>query len=514
MGIEDYEKDIPDKYRKGTLENQFTIGDFAEQVTTETMQYFLIRLANESSNKGFQELVLTEAAKSSGEDYQKLVSRFEKLIPPKEPDFIDKYNNKHAVLMVGRKCVVLNEGIDPVSGEYTVNFCSPTDFNNFYSNDWVYVQHKETSNRMVKVKLAPKWLESKRRRQYQGVVFEPGRTVDGYYNMWRGLTVIPAKGDWSLMREHIFRIICQGDEKIFLWVMAWLAHQVQKLGDDRPGTCIVLKGEQGTGKGIFAREYGKIFGTHFLHLMSANQIAGRFTGHLANKIFVFCDEVIWDGSKTMSSVLKAIITEPTIAIEYKNVDIFNVRNHISLMIASNGDFIVPAEIGERRFCVLEVSSERANDSEYFNKIMIQMNNGGREAMLYDLQNMNISGINLRSIPRTDALLGQIMKNIPNVGKFWMDYLMMNNVPDGEDEDGCLSIEKDSLYNKYVAYAKKLGLKEIESNISFGRTLKKYCPAVKMNERSTKGDRRMLYKFPSLSECRKQFEKVIGQTGIF
>lgn len=68
--------------------------------------------------------------------------------------------------------------------------------------------------------------------------------------------------------------------------------------------------------------------------------------------------------------------------------------------------MVPAGLGERRFMVLDVPKTHKDDYEYFKDIMNQMNNGGREAMLYDLMHYDYSHVNLRRIKKTNALLEQ------------------------------------------------------------------------------------------------------------
>jgi len=48
-------------------------------------------------------------------------------------------------------------------------------------------------------------------------------------------------------------------------------------------------------------------------------------------------------------ILKALITEETLAIEYKGKDVVHIKNHVRLLIATNRDWAVPAGLEERRF---------------------------------------------------------------------------------------------------------------------------------------------------------------------
>jgi putative DNA primase/helicase len=175
---------------------------------------------------------------------------------------IDDLNKKHAVVMVGGKCAIMNEVTDPVSGRPDVTFSSIFDFKNYYSNKNIVIINEDgTQSKIAVTKL---WLESPLRRTFEGIAFTPGQDISGFYNLFRGFAVAPARGDWSLLQEHIFHIICGGNAELFEYLMQWMARNVQDPGGERPGVAIVLKSpERGTGKGVFVTQYGKIFGNHF-----------------------------------------------------------------------------------------------------------------------------------------------------------------------------------------------------------------------------------------------------------
>jgi hypothetical protein len=434
----------------------------------------------------------------------------------KNESFIDELNNKHAAISIGGRFCILNEIIDPELRLRKIDFSSPADFKYFYANRFTSKPHPRIKDKMIEICVADEWLQSKDRRQYEGLVFEPGQDVSGYYNLWRGFAVTPEAGDWSLMHNHIFEIICRSDKSIFRWVMAWLARIVQYPGGNRPGTCIVLIGGQGVGKGILAREFGSFFGWHFLHLLSINQLTGRFNAHLSNVLFVFCDEALWDGSRNAEGVIKGIITEPTFPVEFKGKDIFKVRNHANVMIASNSSWVVPAGEKERRFCVLDVSSDKAGDIQYFKAIMDQMNNGGREAMLHELLHSDISSIDLRIIPKTTALTDQAIRNLESVPKFWLHCLTNPDCLPEINKGGRFCVRKSDLYEIYCDFCKKTNERTVVPDNSFGKAIRKYCPSIQDGRSSPdeQGKKPTCYILPPLTECRSHFEKVIGMAWVF
>ena len=277
-----------------------------------------------------------------------------------------------------------------------------------------------------------------------------------------------------------------------------------------PRNRIVLRGKQGTGKGCFASQFGKIFGNHFLQINNQRQLTGRFNNHLKNALLVFVDEGIWAGDKTAEGVLKGMITEDHIMVEPKGKDPFSVKNHIRLIVASNDSWVVPAGKEERRFFVLDISEKQMQNREYFKPIFEQMENGGIEAMLYDLLKYDISKVDLRSFPRTIALLDQIISSMSPVEKFWFDGLKDGTLGRHSDK-WKLNIESKDLHSDYQEYAGKIGGRYKLTNIQFGRKIKELCPNVdrkKMTRENTKV-RVYHYCFPSLMECRKIFESKIN-----
>ena len=305
-------------------------------------------------------------------------------------------NRKHAVVMVGGKCVILNEEHDPTFGHKGITLSSPSDFKLRYVNQSIIIGGKPRNP-------ASYWLTYRNRRQFDGIVLAPGRDILGHYNLWQGFAVEPQKGDCSLYLNHIKWNIAQGDEEIYAYMMNWMAHTVQHPAK-RVGVAIVLRGKQGTGKGVMSTEFGALFGSHFVHVHHSKHLVGHFNAHLKQAVVVFADEAFWVGDRASEGLLKAMVTEEQLPIEFKGKDVIYVKNHIHLLIASNHEWVIPAGLEERRFFVVDVGEARMQDHAYFHKIVTQMKDGGREALLNFLLNVDLAGVNLRKFPQTQALL--------------------------------------------------------------------------------------------------------------
>ena len=429
---------------------------------------------------------------------------------------IQELNEYHAAVMVGGKFLIINEFIDPLTDKPDFSLSSIFDFKNRYANQKL----QNPQNPASLIPLAKEWIESPLRREYDGIIFDPNNENPRYYNLWKGLAIEPHKGDWSLFEAHIYEIIASRNPKIFMWVLAWLARTVQDPGGQRPGTAIVLRGNQGTGKGIFVNTFGKIFGKHFLQIAQASQITGRFNHHLKDAIVVYPDEGFWAGDKQAEGVIKNIITEPFITIEQKGKDIIKVKNHVNLIISSNNSWVIPAGLEERRFFVLDVSDERQQDHAYFRAIIDQMENGGLEAFLYDLLEMDISKYNLREFEQTAGLLEQKLFSMDTVQKYWFERLKDGNLLSYPSEQinqygdtGPVGWEREisnsDQHKDYQEFARALNDRYPHHLVAFGMALKKICPSFRNIRRRVHGGGRAYFRqYPPLAECRQDFERLI------
>lgn len=429
-------------------------------------------------------------------------------------NWIKRLNEEYAVVNLAGDTVILHEVVNPATGYADVEFSNVSAFNQYFANKKVSIVETNCNGESKKknVSISKIWFESPKRRQYLGVVFNPSSKehINGYYNLFRGFGVKPKKGDWSLMQNHIRLVIANGDGTVNKYVMAFCADLVQNPGGRRPGVALVLCGPQGVGKGAFVSNLGQTVGAHYVQVSDPNHFTGRFNAHLKDKILIFVDEGIWAGNRSLEGKLKAYITEETFLVEPKGVNAFQVKNHMRFIIASNNDWVVPAGLDERRMFVLDVNPRHQRDYEYFNKLFHQMDNGGREAMLYDLINYDCSDVNLREFPRTEALLDQMMRSATITEKFWFERLQAGCLlADGEDF-WTARVEIDSFYESCIEFSKRIGQRYPPDKSQFGRELKRICPPVKrVRPRRSDGIRQYEYEFPSLDECRMLFEEKIN-----
>jgi hypothetical protein len=409
--------------------------------------------------------------------------------------------------MLGGKFSILNEIINPATGFFDVSFSSVSDIKNLYRNQKVMKKNQDGRTKLVNP--ADIWLDHPDRRQYKGIVFAPGDdALNGYYNLWKGFAVEPCPGDCRLYKAHILENICDGDQHLYDWVVDWMADGVQH-PSGRPGTAIVLRGRQGTGKGVFVSTFGQIFGSHFVHVSGQHRLTGKFNNHLKMGLLVFVDEGFWAGDRRDTGTLKAMITEKDMLVEPKFQDAFTLKNHMRVIMASNSSWVVPADLEERRFCVLDVADHHRIDFEYFGAIVEQMRNGGVKALLYDLLNREITS-ELRRIPRTQALFDQMIQSMDSVERWWLACLYKEKVLD-DDMVWPERLPKEGVYNSYLNHCDRERERHPETSPMFFKKLVMVCPGSR-SARMTYGEvRQYCILLPDIDKCRQNFQNIVNIT---
>ena len=416
---------------------------------------------------------------------------------------VEELNLKHFVTMIGGKTTVVNEVHDPAMERNILTYSSPTDFKNYYSNRFITIDDRPVS-------IGHHWFKHPLRRQFPGITFMPGETSPymGNYNLWKGFNVSPKAFNptepdnvegFSIFWDHIINNIANGNDKSAMYVIGWMADMVQH-PRKRLGVSLVLRSdEQGTGKGLFAKIFGHLFGKHYLHVTNPRHLTGNFNAHLIDCLLLFADEAFWAGDKSAEGALKTLITEELRAVEIKGKDVFQARNFTRLLIASNKSWVVPSELHDRRFVILDVNPQRKRDTEYFGKMIKQMESGGYEALLWFLLNLEIK-VDLRNcMPNTSAMNDSKVQSMSPVQSFWYECLVEGMF--GTDQNWEGPHTKTFIHMLFREQSRK---NEHFSKEVFAKELKKL---VALEETRPRKER--CWRFPPLEECRNHFEEKYG-----
>ena len=152
-------------------------------------------------------------------------------------------------------------------------------------------------------------------------------------------------------------------------------------------------------------------------------------------------------------------------------------------MTSNEDWVVPAGMNERRFCVLDVDPRCEQNYEYFREIDEELEHDGLEYLLADLLAFDLDTVNLREIPRTEALLEQKIRSLESVEGWWFERLMSGSTTRHETR-WLQEVPRALLFDDYIAIADRIGVRRKQEETVFGMKLGRLVPSLGHTRRST------------------------------
>jgi bifunctional DNA primase/polymerase-like protein/uncharacterized protein DUF5906 len=421
---------------------------------------------------------------------------------PKALIVLNDFNKRFAVISdIGGKCLVLSWV--PSKAENGVLITSFQTFKSFaerFAHQYVKIRVQKAKEIEYKsVQAGLQWLKWRSRKTYEGIDLVPDieNLPKGYLNMWRGFAVEPRAGSWRLMQRHVIEVLAAGDRASAEYIFRFAAWAVQNPGE-RAQVALVFKGGKGIGKGTFANAFKRLFGSHGLQINSSKHLVGAFNGHLRNCLLLFSDEAFWAGDKPGESVLKGLLTEPTLVIEQKGIDAVPWKNRLHVIMAANNEWVVPASHDERRYAVFEVSTAHQDDEPYFNALHAEINGSGLSAMLYDLQRVDLGEWHPRRIVKTAALREQKIRSLDYRHEWWEGTLQSGFLPGTPNEK--LEVQAAAVYDHIRRESPRL--KDV-SITALGRFLRS-TGAEGLHK--AKGN---FWRFLPLTEARKMWEAKFG-----
>lgn len=471
---------------------------------------------------GSNEIATSVREKRQWESYalRQIERAHEEAIDP----WLRKLNEKHAVISdIGGKCRIISEIEDAtVPGRTRISRQSFEDFRNRYRHEKVAVGSNKAGQDILQP-VGQWWIDHPQRRQYETIVFVPGKDVPGAYNLWSGFACDSLPGTkHERLLHHIRENICDGNPEHYNYLIQWMARCVQH--PNSPGeVAVVMRGKRGTGKSFFAKVLSNLFGRHFLQVSDSKHLVGSFNAHLRDTVVLFGDEAFFAGDKRHESILKTLVTEEYMVYEGKGVDAETGPNYVHLLLASNEDWVVPAGLDERRFFVLEIGDKHKQDHSYFREIFEELNSGGYENLLHFLLSRDLTEFEVRVVPQTRALQEQkLLSMSPEIQwlyeRLWEGHLLSRS------ESWEKVVVKEELFQDYLQTVKDLGVARRYGRTSWGRFIFSAFPPGTVHARQEVADvrtvsesgyqitiqkRTYVYHFPPLATAREWWDKHFG-----
>lgn len=417
---------------------------------------------------------------------------------------ISFFNERYAFVDVAGKAVIVGSRFDSEFGFHRRTYARPQQFKELYAEPF---EHHDSEGRRKMTTRGEYWLRSSLKRRYNNIAFLPNQTApDDTYNLWRGFTVEPEKGDCSLLLTHILDNICDGDEHKYKRVTQFMAHTVQ-YPSVKPGYIVVLIGDEGTGKGVFVNSFGSLFGSHYCSSLDEKALVGQFNGEMEEAVVCFADEVTLTDKSNSTERFKKLITEKVIRLEKKGIDAIEVRSYHRYFLATNNAHAVPADKNARRYFVLRVGTNVMQHTGYFKNLIGQLDSGGREALLhYLMYEVDVSDFDPQTAPVTAELAEQKRMNLSPIESWLADQLAAGTR--WHDPENAIEVQ-----TTYLVEEIRAATGERETAQSIGRALGRlFRSATKKQVTMSLGSGRTWHwVLPKLELARQEFCAATGAT---
>ena len=368
------------------------------------------------------------------------------------------------------------------------------------------------------------WWRSFWRREREGIIFQPypegespPKSAKNGYNLWDGYAVqrkhctkvSTATLENSPTLQHLFKRWCLGDEKVYKFLMGWIASTIQK-PHVKLHSAVVVKGKEGALKGQIMEMIGKIIGEkYFFQPSSSEEILGGYNSSMSGKKIIFLDECVWGGDKAKAGILKKLITEERYTVKTKFLPDYVLKNVMNLIMASNEEWCVPAGTHARRYLVLDLLNELSgigNKTEQIIKTIVDEINSkdGLLSLAKTLYTWDLSDFNDRRPPQTDGLRTQKIHTFSPCQRFI--YNALNEGAIGETPFDSY-VKKSDLFDAFKndTRDKHMAQKIFWNNVAemiggdFTKTLPRKINGVSMR----------CIKLPSIEDARNAFRRYIG-----
>ena len=419
--------------------------------------------------------------------------------PSEEDKVVERLNKQHAIITLGGKTSIMKWGKKKgwLSSGKMIEY-PELDFLDIKSFQLLYAPETMMSGGK-QMQVSEVWMRNKDRKIYDGIEFNPQADrlpkMREAWNIWfdwdtgkSGYKRFIDETIYNKIKDvpqatmmcrtylnHIKENICGGftgedNDKAVVYLLYWMADAL--VNPTKRSTSIALRGGQGFGKGQFVGKFAELFGNHYVHLTNSDQMTDQFNWHLKDNLLLFADEAVFAGNPKQASAIKGLITENTRQLRKLYQDAITVPNFTRVIMASNEDWMLPSDLDDRRFFVMDVGGKRAKDRKYFEGLNEEWNNGGKEAFCWFL----VEGISKHSaFPAYDfenekittkAHWEQIFASNPIVE--WWDRVLDNGCFTYKDEEGKtkkLMIETDTsnyftdteaIHRDYTDYMKQQG----------------------------------------------------------
>jgi hypothetical protein len=316
-----------------------------------------------------------------------------------------------------------------------------------------------------------RWSRDPLLRKYTNLVFKPPplQTPADTYNIWNGFAVQryhppqhnnphpppppPPHHQYINMVDSaaeffldFFYILCGRNRVTTDYVLDWIAHIFQK-PSKKNGIALVMRGEQGCGKNRATDLITYMLGQD-KSLNTATPkttLFGDFTQLREGRFLIVINEANAGDNFTSCDIIKDMITSDTFVCNAKNQNAYSIDCYARFVFTTNNDNCIKLESGDRRFVIVDVSSELKGNTEYFNRLSALMDDERSRYEFY--QHLMCRSLEsrdwIKDRPISDAFLEMVSSSLEYEYHFFKDRVLSNNYSNDrttmdDDVDACTS----------------------------------------------------------------------------
>lgn len=350
---------------------------------------------------------------------------------------------------------------------------------------------------------------------YNSQAFSPVPQPSDCLNLWSGHTAVPKQGDWKVIDDYLFDVICSQNNELYKYILNTLAHNIQH-PEIKTGICIVYVGEEGVGKGIKAQLLEATWGKTTLLVQDMDTVVGNFNKSIEQVFNVFLDEALFSGNKKQTDKLKSMITEPTITIEGKYEPQRKMLSYHRFWAATNRPHFAHIRTDDRRFLFVRVSNIHKQDTTYFAKVVNALHDGHTlEAFVHDLLNADLSNFDFRKKPNTEETWEQKRRSLSGVSRYWFEVLSTGNFTTTKNQyerdhlwHEASFITGEDLLQRYKNHDRNSERYESVQISTVYQDILKMCPSAYRHKKDKRG-----VAYPHIDIAREEFEEFVNYKGI-
>jgi len=281
----------------------------------------------------------------------------------------DKFEKNH--------CKIINKGIFIKTTENGNVVMSKQHLKTAYEN-MTYVKEKEVNGKVVveDANFINDWTYNNQKQKcYEDIgVYPPGLDCPpNMFNVWRPFAMeliidyVEMEKERDEILNHI-KILCNHDIEVYNYFIAWIAQMIQY--PSVKSVCPILISKEGAGKGALIKLLIKLLGKSkvFETTSPSRDVWGDFNGLMSDAFLVNLNELSKKETLESEGRIKGLITEPTITINNKNVNPYEIKSYHRFIITTNKEEPMNTAKDDRRKLFIRSSDEKIGDKEYFKKI--------------------------------------------------------------------------------------------------------------------------------------------------